>query len=69
MYSCICLLETSKGNYMYILHQLSIRNAVFDLIAELEVQSMGILTKGFGNIYSKENKAILEEKVFSNSED
>ena len=69
MYSCICLLETSKGNYMYILHQLSIRNAVFDLIAELDVQSIGILTMGFGNIYSKEHKAVLEEKELSHSKD
>ena len=44
-------------------------SAVFDLISELEIQPIGISTKGFGNIYSKEHKAVLEEKVFSRSAD
>ena len=44
-------------------------SAVLDLISELEIQPIGISTKGFGNIYSKEHKAVLEEKVFSRSAD
>ena len=44
-------------------------SAVLDLISELEIQPIGIATKGFGNIYSQEHKAVLEEKVFSRSAD
>jgi hypothetical protein len=42
-------------------------SAVFDLISELEIQPIGISTKGFGNIYSQEHKALIEEKLFSRS--
>jgi len=44
-------------------------SAVLDLISELEIQPIGISTKGLGNIYSQEHKAVLEEKVFSRSAD
>ena len=44
-------------------------SAVLDLISELEIQPIGISTYGFGNIYSKEHKAVLQEKVFSRSAD
>jgi len=37
--------------------------------AEQLCTHLGISTKGFGNIYSKEHKIVLEEKVFSRSAD
>ena len=44
-------------------------SAVFDLISELEIQPIGISTKGFGNIYSQEHKAVIEDMVFSRGSD
>ena len=42
-------------------------SAVLDLISELEIQPIGISTKGFGNIYSQEHKTVLEERIISRS--
>ena len=41
--------------------------AVFNRVFEQENPPIGVSTYGFGNIYSKEHKAVLEEKVFSRS--
>jgi hypothetical protein len=46
-----------------------ILSAVLDILFELEIQPMGISTMGHGNIYSKEHKAVIEEKIFSRSAD
>ena len=39
--------------------------AILDILFDQEIQPMGISTKGHGNIYSKEHKAVIEEKILS----